>query len=97
MYAYTVNSFRYVGDSGEPLPGEQIAEQVPEQVLHAIAVQQGTLRRDAALRASDWTQLPTSGLAADKVQEWADYRGALIALLADPDFPHCEWPAEPSA
>jgi hypothetical protein len=56
MYAYTENSFRYVGDGGEPMPDERVAEQVPEEVLRAIAVQQAVQRRDMALRASDWTQ-----------------------------------------
>jgi len=97
MYAYTETSFRYVGDSGEPLPGEQLAEQVPAVVLHAIAVQQAVQRRDTALRSSDWTQLPSAGLTDLQIQAWLDYRASLLALSSDPDFPNVDWPKEPSA
>ena len=96
MYAYTASSFRYIGDSGEPMPGEQLAEDVPEQVLKAIAIQQAVLRRDTALRASDWTQLESSGLPPEKVQEWGEYRGRLIQLTDVAAFPDVDWPEPPS-
>lgn len=95
MYAYTADSFRFIGDIGTPLPGEQVAEEVPAEVLAAIAVKEATWRRDSLLRASDWTQIG-AGLSAEKVQEWADYRSALLALTDSPDFPNVVWPTEPA-
>lgn len=95
MYAYTANSFRYIGDSGDPMPGEQLAEDVPQQVLKAIAIQQAVLRRDTALRASGWALLE-SGLPPEKVQEWREYRARLVVITDDPNFPDVEWPVEPS-
>lgn len=96
MYAYTNDSFRYIGDGGTALPGEQIGEDVPSEVLQAIARKEGIWRRDSILRASAWTQMD-SGLAADKVQEWLEYRSKVLALTDNPDFPNVEWPEEPSA
>lgn len=95
MYAYTSDSFRYVGNSGTPMPGEQLGEDVPPEVLKAIAKKEAIWRRDSILRASAWTQMD-SGLPADKVQEWLEYRSLLLALTDDPDFPDVEWPMEPS-
>ncbi len=95
MYAYTADSFRFIGDIGTPLTGEQVAEEVPAEVLAAIAVKEATWRRDSLLRASDWTQLG-AGLAAEKVLEWAEYRTALLALTDSPDFPNVVWPVEPA-
>ncbi len=49
--------------------------------------------RNAALIASDWTQLPNGPLSDAKVQEWATYRQALRDLLASTNP---VWPTPPN-
>lgn len=80
-----LDSQTYVtGDSG---PGADVLE---HRRANARAA------RDALLRASDWTQLPDSPLTALQQSAWATYRHALRNLPADPAWPDCDWPAEPS-
>jgi hypothetical protein len=95
MYAFTTDSFRYVGESGFALPGEQIAKQVPIDVLQAIERKEAIWRRDVALRSSAWALLDPS-LPQDKVMEWRGYQAHLLALTDDPAFPHVDLPVEPS-
>lgn len=50
---------------------------------------------DAILRASDWTQLPDSGLTADCVAAFATYRASIRTIRqTNPDNP--TWPDAPS-
>ena len=55
-------------------------------------------RRDQALRASDWSQLPDAPLSAAQRAAWSAYRQALRDLPAnttDPTAP--AWPTAPTA
>lgn len=49
------------------------------------------LRRDRALAASDWTQLPDSPLSSDMQAAWASYR----QQLRDLDLAGADWPETP--
>ena len=50
---------------------------------------------DALLKASDWTQLPDSGLTADCVAAFASYRASIRTIRqTNPDNP--TWPDAPS-
>ncbi|OOY31576.1 tail fiber assembly protein [Thioclava sp. F36-6] len=51
-------------------------------------------KRDAALSASDWTQMPDSPLSDADKQAWATYRQALRDL---PDSDGAEWPVAPGS
>jgi hypothetical protein len=56
-------------------------------------------KRDAALSASDWTQLPDASplLAPERSQAWAAYRQALRDVTRQSGFPNTvNWPASPS-
>lgn len=54
------------------------------------------LRRNEALSASDWTQLPNSPLSDEKKAEWEAYREALrnYPTLLESNI-NAEFPAEP--
>ena len=53
-------------------------------------------RRDAYLRASDWTQVQDAPLSEGERQEWRDYRQALRDVPGQPTFPaQIEWPSGP--
>lgn len=52
-------------------------------------------RRDALLRACDWTQLDDAPLASAAKAAWATYRATLRALPASPGFPNVPWPEAP--
>lgn len=56
---------------------------------------QARSKRDALLRASDWTQLPDCPLSAIDRQAWASYRAVLRALPSTQGFPDVEWPQLP--
>ncbi|SDX53184.1 tail fiber assembly protein [Lysobacter enzymogenes] len=53
-------------------------------------------RRDALLRASDWTQLADSPLSIADRQAWLAYRVALRDLPRLPGFPDIPWPQPPA-
>ena len=75
----------------ETLTADEEAAQVADQaVSDAESVR---LRRDAALAASDWTQL---GDAPADAAAWATYRQELRDLPADPAFPNVDLPAPPA-
>ena len=72
----------------ETLTAEEEAAQVADQaVSDAESVR---LRRDAALAASDWTQLTDAAAAA-----WAAYRQQLRDLPGDLAFPAVDLPDAP--
>lgn len=49
--------------------------------------------RNRLLAECDWTQLADSGLTAEKLQQWADYRQALRDVPAQAGFPDVvQWP-----
>jgi hypothetical protein len=63
-----------------------------------VLAQQARAQRDAALSASDWTQLPDAqaSLSAEKKAAWADYRQALRDVTEQPGFPgQIDWPTAP--
>jgi phosphoribosyl-AMP cyclohydrolase len=61
-----------------------------------VAAAEARCRRDALLRASDWTQLADVLLAANARAAWAAYRAALRQVPAQGGFPHSiDWPASP--
>jgi len=63
-----------------------------------VLAQQARAQRDAALTASDWTQLPDAqaSLSAEKKAAWADYRQALRDVTEQPGFPgQIDWPTAP--
>jgi hypothetical protein len=73
----------------ETLTAEEEAAQVADQaVSDAESVR---LRRDAALAASDWTQLTDAAAAA----AWAAYRQQLRDLPGDLAFPAVDLPDAP--
>lgn len=50
-------------------------------------------RRDALLRACDWTQLPDTALSDERAVAWAAYRQALRDVPQQEDFPKgVMWP-----
>lgn len=54
-------------------------------------------RRNVLLAASDWTQLPDSGLGKETKAAWAAYRKALRDLPATVNDPaKAQWPEEPA-
>lgn len=53
-------------------------------------------RRNAALVASDWTQIPDAPLSPAQRQAWAAYRAALRDVPAQPGFPVITWPEAPA-
>lgn len=53
-------------------------------------------RRNALLRDSDWTQLPTGPLSDATKATWEEYRQALRDITDQPDFPwDVIWPTPP--
>ena len=53
-------------------------------------------KRDALLRASDWTQLPDAPLHSSFKEKWADYRKQLRDLPSTKEWPsYITWPNVP--
>ncbi len=96
LYAYTDSSYRVISDAAGALPGESVADAVPEAVLASIREHEARGKRNDLLRASDWTQLADSTLSAVERTEWAAYRQALRDLPQQPGFPDVDWPAPPT-
>lgn len=97
MYAMSAAGFRAVSGSMALVEGEVLVEELSPAILLTVEIQQGRARRDALLRASDWTQAGDSPLTVEARATYAAYRAELRALPAKPEFPDCEWPMEPSA
>ena len=80
----------------EPFPsGSQVVE---KPYTLAQALRELRARRNTFLYESDWTQLPDTGLTADKLLEWRDYRQQLRdlpALVATQGWGNVGWPAQP--
>lgn len=56
------------------------------------------VKRNAALTASDWTQLPDANLSADERRAWAQYRTYLRDLpMQGLDPRKLDWPKKPGA
>jgi hypothetical protein len=53
-------------------------------------------QRNSRLQASDWTQIPDPPLAAQKKQQWAQYRQALRDVTNQPDPFNIQWPTPPA-
>ncbi|MCH9783712.1 MAG: phage tail assembly chaperone, partial [Gammaproteobacteria bacterium] len=53
-------------------------------------------RRDALLRASDWTQLPDSPLSQAKRDEYRAHRQALRDITEEPAWPDVTLPEPPT-
>jgi len=93
--AITDTGYRMIGEGDELKDGETEVAFLPASLLQAIASVAARSKRDALLRASDWTQMLDSPLGAIDQQQWAIYRQALRDLPSDPDFPDCAWPVAP--
>lgn len=80
----------------DPLPsGSQVVE---KPYTLAQALRELRARRNMFLYESDWTQLPDTGLTADKLFEWRDYRQQLRdlpALVATVGWGNATWPQPP--
>jgi len=48
-----------------------------------LALASGKTKKDQLLMMAAWTQLPDSGLTAEQIQQWADYRAALKTMTDD--------------
>lgn len=80
-----------IGKDGRPALFD--AAPPPSTVMAARA----RARRDAALAASDWTQLPDAPLSDAARSAWRAYRAALRALPGDPRWPSdTAWPVAPT-
>jgi len=97
MYAITATSYRGINSPDDVLPGETFAEQVPQEVLDAIAGAEVRFVRNALLRDCDWTQNADSPLSVADKAAWATYREALRNLPLQLTFPHVQWPTTPGA
>ncbi|WP_093820103.1 tail fiber assembly protein [Stenotrophomonas indicatrix] len=54
------------------------------------------VRRNAALRSTDWTQMDDAPLTAAKKLEWGVYRQLLRDLPGVVGFPNVPWPQPPA-
>lgn len=66
----------------------------PQPDLETIAAS-NRLRRNKALAASDWTQLPDSPLSETERAEWKAWRQELRELELTRPIADEEWPADP--
>lgn len=79
-----------------PLPEGSTVQEKPFTLAQALRELRS--RRNAYLYESDWTQLPDTGLTADKLLEWRDYRQQLRdlpALVATAGWGNVTWPEQP--
>jgi hypothetical protein len=79
-----------------PLPDGSIVQEKPFTLAQAL--RELRTRRNVLLYECDWTQLPDTGLTADKLLEWRDYRQQLRdfpALVATQGWGNVQWPAQP--
>jgi hypothetical protein len=79
-----------------PLPEGSAVQEKPFTLAQAL--RELRARRNVYLYESDWTQLPDTGLTADKLMEWREYRQQLRdlpALVATQGWGNVEWPAQP--
>ena len=87
------NAVESIGRTG----AEAEAREITEDELKELTTDRAALvrfERDKLLAASDWTQLPDSGLAG--VSGWLVYRQALRDITEQPGFPDSvEWPTQP--
>lgn len=95
MYAITDSSYRAIGNAAEALEFERVVIDLPVELVRKLEIDDGKLRRNFLLRASDWTQVPDSPLPALEISAWALYRQNLRDLPENPDFPDCPWPVAP--
>lgn len=85
---HTAELFSDVSKNGDAAPYvPPSASEVSEAKLADLR-----MKRDAALAASDWTQMPDSPLSDSDKQAWATYRQALRDLPEAGDT----WPTEPA-
>lgn len=96
LYAISEGGFRAISRESDLLPGEYASETVPERIFLEARKSDARLRRNALLRASDWTQLPDSPVNVGDMAAWLAYRADLRALPENPDFPDCDWPESPT-
>lgn len=97
MYAIADTGYRAIFSPDDALPGEEVVQFLPQELLHAMTIEEARRIRDSLLRDCDWTQIPDNALTVELRQDWADYRQALRDLPEHPDFPDCEWPTPPGA
>lgn len=75
---------------------EQAKPEAPASFPEPAPQQLARHRRNALLRASDWTQLPDAPLDVALRASWAGYRTALRNVPQQQGFPEqIEWPKEP--
>lgn len=97
MYAIRENSFRSITSIELATADEAVVEELPEELLHAIACDQARQQRDALLRGSDWTQMPDTPLSGPQRDAWVTYRQQLRDLPATEGWPAITWPIAPTA
>jgi len=79
-----------------PLPEGSAVQEKPFTFVQAL--RELRTSRNTFLYESDWTQLPDTGLTADKLLEWREYRQALRdlpALVATAGWGNVTWPQPP--
>lgn len=95
MYAITQTGYRAITEEMDLQPGETLSQEIPQELLQAIEVERGRVRRTDLLRSTDWTQANDSSLTAAQRTEWLAYRQQLRDLPNMIGFPDCQWPAAP--
>lgn len=61
-----------------------------------LSKQQISIKRNALLFQSDWTQIPNNPLTSEKQQQWADYRQQLRDIPTQSGYPfNVVWPTQP--
>jgi hypothetical protein len=78
------------------LPDGAVVVEKPYTLVQAL--RELRAKRNTLLYDCDWTQLPDTGLAADKLLEWRDYRQQLRdlpSLVATAGWGNVEWPKPP--
>lgn len=92
MFAVTDRSYRVVTSSMELLNGETLVESISPSLAKSVDSYRMRADRSAALRNSDWTQMPDTPMSAQQKQAWAVYRQQLRDLPNVPGFPYIPFP-----
>lgn len=95
MYAITSASYRAITSLDEVAPGETAVGELPEWLISEAVATEVRARRDASLRACDWTQMTDAPLTAEQRAAWSTYRQALRDLPTQAGFPDVSWPTPP--
>ena len=93
----TSNSTTFLIEGNEVVEYQQKRKKTESELQDekSIRLTDVVVRRDTALKETDWTQLPDVPFSEERRQKWAEYRQALrdITQYTDPD--EVIWPQKP--